>query len=80
MAIYTDKEQDGNLTKVIEITVTRNYYKSGSIKVEVPIDLDVDNLDVQQFLSDEGLADDLENRLQESSLESCDDDDEYNIF
>ena len=42
MAIYTDKETDGNLTKEIEIIVTRNYYKTCSIKVIVPIDLDED--------------------------------------
>jgi antitoxin component YwqK of YwqJK toxin-antitoxin module len=78
MAIYTDQEQDGNLTKTIEIIVTRNYYKSGSIKVTVPVDLDEDNLDIQQFLADEYLEDMLENELQESSLESYDDD-EYEI-
>jgi antitoxin component YwqK of YwqJK toxin-antitoxin module len=78
MAIYTDKEQDGNLTKTIEIIVTRNYYKSGSIKVVVPIDLDEDNLNIQQFLEEKCLEEELENELQESSLESYDDD-EYEI-
>ena len=79
MAIYTDKETDGNLTKEIEIIVTRNYYKTGSIKVIVPIDLDEDNLDIQQFLEDKGLAQELEDDLQDSSLNSSDDSDEYEI-
>ena len=79
MAIYTDQETDGNLTKEIEIIVTRNYYKTGSIKVIVPIDLDEDNLDIQQFLEDEGLAQELEDDLQDSSLNSSDDSDEYEI-
>ena len=79
MAIYTHEEQDGNLTKEIEIIVTRNYYKTGSIKVIVPIDLDEDNLDIQQFLEDEGLAQELEDDLQDSSLNSSDDSDEYEI-
>ena len=79
MAIYTDKETDGNLTKEIEIIVTRNYYKTGSIKVIVPIDLDEDNLDIEQFLEDEGLTQELEDDLQDSSLNSSDDSDEYEI-
>ena len=79
MAIYTHEETDGNLTKEIEIIVTRNYYKTGSIKVIVPIDLDEDNLDIQQFLEDEGLAQELEDDLQDSSLNSSDDSDEYEI-
>ena len=78
MAIYTDKETDGNLTKEIEIIVTRNYYKTGSIKVIVPIDLDEDNLDIQSFLAENNLEEELENDLQDSSLESYDDD-EYEI-
>ena len=78
MAIYTHEETDGNLTKTIEIIVTRNYYKSGSIKVVVPIDLDEDNLNIQQFLEEKCLEEELENELQESSLESYDDD-EYEI-
>lgn len=78
MAIYTDQEQDGNLTKTIEIIVTRNYYKTGSIKVVVPIDLDEDTLDIQQFLAEKCLEEELENDLQESSFESYDDD-EYEI-
>lgn len=78
MAIYTDQETDGNLTKTIEIIVTRNYYKSGSIKVVVPIDLDEDNLNIQQFLEEKCLEEELENELQESSFESYDDD-EYEI-
>lgn len=77
--IYTDQEADGNLTKEIEIIVTRNYYKTGIIKVIVPIDLDEDNLDIQQFLEDEGLAQELEDDLQDSSLNSSDDSDEYEI-
>ena len=40
MAIYTHEEQDGNLTKEIEIIVTRNYYKVGSVKVKVPLELE----------------------------------------
>ncbi len=79
MSIYTDKETDGNLTKEIEIIVTRNYYKTGSIKVIVPIDLDEDNLDIEQFLEDEGLTQELEDDLQDSSLNSSDDSDEYEI-
>lgn len=79
MAIYTHEEQDGNLTKEIEIIVTRNYYKTGSIKVIVPIDLDEDNLDIEQFLEDEGLTQELEDDLQDSSLNSSDDSDEYEI-
>ena len=79
MAIYTDKETDGNLTKEIEIIVTRNYYKTCSIKVIVPIDLDEDNLDIEQFLEDEGLTQELEDDLQDSSLNSSDDSDEYDI-
>ena len=79
MAIYTDKETDGNLTKEIEIIVIRNYYKTGSIKVIVPIDLDEDNLDIEQFLEDEGLTQELEDDLQDSSLNSSDDSDEYEI-
>jgi antitoxin component YwqK of YwqJK toxin-antitoxin module len=78
MAIYTDQEQDGNLTKTIEIVVTRNYYKTGSIKVVVPIDLDEDTLDIQQFLEEKCLEEELENELQESSFESYDAD-EYEI-
>ena len=78
MAIYTDKETDGNLTKEIEIIVTRNYYKTGSIKVVVPIELDENNLDIEQFLEEKCLTEELENELQESSFESYDDD-EYEI-
>ena len=77
--IYTDQETDGNLTKEIEIIVTRNYYKTGSIKVIVPIDLDEGNLDIEQFLEDEGLTQELEDDLQDSSLNSSDDSDEYEI-
>ena len=51
MAIYTHEETDGNLTKEIEIIVTRNYYKVGSVKVKVPFDLDENNLDIQSFFS-----------------------------
>ena len=76
--IYTDKETDGNLTKEIEIIVTRNYYKVGSVKVTVPFDLDADNLDISQFLSENNLEEELENDLQDSSLESYEDD-EYEI-
>lgn len=76
--IYTDKETDGNLTKEIEIIVTRNYYKVGSVKVTVPFDLDADNLDITQFLSENNLEEELENDLQDSSLESYEDD-EYEI-
>jgi antitoxin component YwqK of YwqJK toxin-antitoxin module len=65
-------------TKEIEIIVVRNYYKTGSIKVTVPIDLDEDNLDIQQFLEENSLSEALENELQESSFESCNDD-EYEI-
>ena len=78
MAIYTDEEQDGNLTKEIEIIVTRNYYKVGSVKVKVPFDLDENNLDIQSFLAENNLEEELENDLQDSSLESYDDD-EYEI-
>ena len=78
MAIYTHEEQDGNLTKQIEIIVTRNYYKVGSVKVKVPFDLDENNLDIQSFLSENNLEEELENDLQDSSLESYDDD-EYEI-
>ena len=78
MAIYTDEEQDGNLTKQIEIIVTRNYYKVGSVKVKVPFDLDENNLDIQSFLAENNLEEELENDLQDSSLESYDDD-EYEI-
>lgn len=78
MAIYTDKETDGNLTKTIEIIVTRNYYKTGSVKVVVPIELDEDNLDIKSFLVENELEDELENNLQDSSFE-CYDDDEYEI-
>lgn len=80
MAIYTDKETDGNLTKEIEIIVTRNYYKTGSIKVTVPIDLDEGNLDIEQFLEDEGLTQELEDDLQDSGLNGSDDSDEYEII
>ena len=80
MAIYTHEEQDGNLTKEIEIIVTRNYYKTGSIKVIVPIDLDEDNLDIEQFLEDEGLTQELEDDLQDSGLNGSDDSDEYEII
>lgn len=76
--IYTDKETDGNLTKEIEIIVTRNYYKVGSVKVTVPFDLDADNLDIPQFLSENNLEGELENDLQDSSLEGYEDD-EYEI-
>ena len=76
--IYTDKETNGNLTKEIEIIVTRNYYKVGSVKVTVPFDLDADNLDIPQFLSENNLEEELENDLQDSSLESYEDD-EYEI-
>ena len=76
--IYTDKETNGNLTKEIEIIVTRNYYKVGSVKVTVPFDLDADNLDIPQFLSENNLEGELENDLQDSSLESYEDD-EYEI-
>ena len=76
--IYTDKETDGNLTKEIEIIVTRNYYKVGSVKVTVPFDLDADNLDIPQFLSENNLEEELENDLQDSSLEGYEDD-EYEI-
>ena len=76
--IYTDKETDGNLTKEIEIIVTRNYYKVGSVKVTVPFDLDADNLDISQFLSENNLEEELENDLQDSGLESYEDD-EYEI-
>ena len=79
MAIYTDKETDGNLTKEIEIIVTRNYYKTGSIKVIVPIDLDEDNLDILSFLAENNLEQELEDDLQDSSLNSSDDSDEYEI-
>jgi len=65
-------------TKEIEIIVTRNYYKTGSIKVTVPIDLDEHNLDIQQFLEEKCLEEELENELQESSFKSYDDD-EYEI-
>ena len=78
MAIYTHEEQDGNLTKQIEIIVTRNYYKAGSVKVKVPFDLDENNLDIQSFLAENNLEEELENDLQDSSLESYDDD-EYEI-
>ena len=76
--IYTDKETNGNLTKEIEIIVTRNYYKVGSVKVTVPFDLDADNLDIPQFLSENNLEEELENDLQDSSLEGYEDD-EYEI-
>ena len=78
MAIYTHEEIDGNLTKEIEIIVTRNYYKVGSVKVKVPFDLDENNLDIQSFLAENNLEEELENDLQDSSLESYDDD-EYEI-
>lgn len=50
----------------------------GSVKVVVPFDLDEENVDIQQLISDYDLEDDLENDLQESSLESYDDD-EYEL-
>ena len=78
MATYTHEEQDGNLTKEIEIIVTRNYYKVGSVKVKVPFDLDENNLDIQSFLAENNLEEELENDLQDSSIESYDDD-EYEI-
>lgn len=78
MAIYSN-ETDGNLTKEIEIIVTRNYYKSGIIKVIVPIDLDENNLNIVQFLEDEGLAEELEDNLQDDSFNSNDNSDEYKI-
>ena len=78
MAIYTHEEQDGNLTKEIEIIVTRNYYKVGRVKVKVPFDLDENNLDIQSFLAENNLEEELENDLQDSSIESYDDD-EYEI-
>ena len=78
MAIYTHEETDGNLTKEIEIIVTRNYYKVGSVKVKVLFDLDENNLDIQSFLAENNLEEELENDLQDSSLESYDDD-EYEI-
>ena len=78
MAIYTHEEQDGNLTKEIEIIVTRNYYKVGSVKVKVPFDLDENNLDIQSFLAENNLEEELENDLQDSSLKNYDDD-EYEI-
>ena len=76
--IYTEKETDGNLTKEIEIIVTRNYYKVGSVKVTVPFDLDADNLDIPQFITENNLEEELENDLQDSSLEGYEDD-EYEI-
>ena len=76
--IYTDKETDGNLTKTIEVIVTRNYYKTGSVKITVPFDFDEENVDIVQLVSDNDLTDELENDLQESSFESYDDD-EYEI-
>ena len=79
MAIYTHEETDGNLTKQIEIIVTRNYYKVGSVKVKVPFDLDENNLDIQSFLAENNLEEELENDLQDSSLNSSDDSDEYEI-
>lgn len=78
MAIYTDQETDGNLTKTIEVIVTRNYYKTGSVKITVPFDFDEENVDIVQLVSDNDLTDELENDLQESSFESYDDD-EYEI-
>ena len=80
MAIYTHEETDGNLTKEIEIIVTRNYYKVGSVKVKVPFDLDENNLDIQSFLAENNLEEELENDLQDSSLNSSDDSDEYEII
>lgn len=77
MAIYSE-ETDANLTKTIEVIVTRNYYKVGSVKVVVPFDLDEENVDIQQLISDSNLEEELENDLQESSLESYDDD-EYEL-
>ena len=49
------------------------------LKFDVPIDLDEDNLDIEQFLEDEGLTQELEDDLQDSSLNSSDDSDEYEI-
>ena len=57
----------------------RNYYKTGSIKVIVPIDLDEDNLDILSFLAENNLEQELEDDLQDSSLNSSDDSDEYEI-
>ena len=76
--IYTDKETDGNLTKEIEIIVTRNYYKVGSVKITVPFDFEEENVDIQQLIEDNNLTEELESELQESSFESYDDD-EYEI-
>lgn len=76
--IYTDKEADGNLTKQIEVIVTRNYYKTGSVKITVPFDFDEENVDIQQLVEDNNLTEELESELQESSFESYDDD-EYEI-
>ena len=78
MAIYTDQETDGNLTKTIEIIVTRNYYKTGSVKIKVPFDFDEENVDIQQLLLSKNLTEELEDDLQGSSFESYDDD-EYEI-
>lgn len=63
-------------TKIVSVTLTRTYYKTTTIEVEVDENL-VDE-ELQEFLTtDKEIDDQLENGLGDASLVGCLGDDEY---
>jgi hypothetical protein len=64
-------------TKEVQVTLSRQYYKEVTINVNVPQDLNYDEL--RDFLStDKDIHERLENELGKSSL--CEGDDEYTFY
>lgn len=62
-------------TKIVSITLTRTYYKETTIEVEV--DEELNGEDLEEFLRNDDVIDDLEDELCNSSLDSGDDTYEY---
>jgi hypothetical protein len=63
-------------TRKVEVTLTRTYYKTATIEVEVDENIKDDEL-IVYLTNYEGLDTDLENELGESDLDGGDDEWEF---
>lgn len=63
-------------TKIVSVTMTRNYFKTATIEVEV--DENLKDEELQEFLTNDVAIDlRLENEISEASLDGGDDEYEY---
>lgn len=63
-------------TKIVSVTMTRNYFKTATIEVEV--DENLKDEELQEFLTNDVAIDlRMENEISESSLDGGDDEWEY---